>query len=61
MAIGDFSLNSELFLHTAKNQLFFGLINAEKHLHFDFKSVRVCYFNKDIGMSSLSNKWEPFF
>ena len=24
MAIGDFSLNSELFLHTAKNQLFFG-------------------------------------
>ena len=25
MAIGDFSLNSELFLHTAKNQLFFWL------------------------------------
>ena len=24
MAIGDFSLNSELFLHTAKNQLFCG-------------------------------------
>ena len=24
MAIGDFSLNSELFLHTAKNQLFLG-------------------------------------
>ena len=24
MAIGDFSLNSELILHTAKNQLFFG-------------------------------------
>ena len=24
MTIGDFSLNSELFLHTAKNQLFCG-------------------------------------
>ena len=24
MAIGDFSLNSELFLHTAKNQFFLG-------------------------------------
>ena len=24
MAIGDYSLNNELFLHTAKNQLFFG-------------------------------------
>ena len=37
------------------------LINAEKHLHFDIKSVRVCYFNIDLGMSSLSNNWEPFF
>ena len=34
---------------------------AEKQLHFYFKSVRVCYFNIDLGMSSLSNKWEPFF
>ena len=24
MVIGDFSLNSELFLHSSKNQLFFG-------------------------------------
>ena len=31
-------LNSELFLHTDKNRL----INAEKHLHFDFVSVHVC-------------------
>ena len=61
-AIGDFScLNSELFLHTDN---FFWLetnINAEKQLHFDFESVRVCYFDIDLGMSSLSNKWEPFF
>ena len=26
-----------------------------------FESVRVCYFDIDLGMSSLSNKWEPFF
>ena len=32
-------------------------MNAEKHLHFDFKSVRVCYFNIDLGMSSLSNNF----
>ena len=32
-----------------------------KKLHFDFESVRVCYFDIDLGMSSLSNKWEPFF
>ena len=49
-----------------KNHLFFGLINAEKQLHLDFKSARVCYFNiyltyVDLGMSSLSNKWQPFF
>ena len=43
MAIGDFSLNSELFLHTAKNQL------VEKHLHFYFKSVRVCYFKGTVS------------
>ena len=30
-------------------------------MHFDFESVRVCYFDIDLGMSSLSNKWEPFF
>ena len=30
-------------------------------LHFDFESVRVCYFDIDLGMNSLSNKWEPFF
>ena len=36
-------------------------MNAEKQLHFDFESVRVCYFDIDLGMSSLSNKWEPFF
>ena len=30
-------------------------------LHFDFESVRVCYFDIDLGMSSLSNKLEPFF
>ena len=39
-------LNSELFLHTDKNHSFFAvrdqLINAEKHLHSDFVSVRVC-------------------
>ena len=30
---------------------------------FDFKSVRVCYFDihVDLGMSLLSNKWEPLF
>ena len=27
----------------------------------DFENVRVCYFDIDLGMSSLSNKWEPFF
>ena len=32
--------------------------NAEKQLHFDFESVRVCYFDIDLR---LSNKWEPFF
>ena len=48
MAIGDFS-NSELFMHTAKNQLC--LLNAEKHLHFDLKSVSICYFNIDLRMS----------
>ena len=31
------------------------------HFYFDFESVRVCYFDIDLGMSSLSNKWEPFF
>ena len=38
-------LNSELFLHTEKINYFFGkrLINAEKLLHFDFKTV-VCYW-----------------
>ena len=30
-------------------------------MHFDFESVHVCYFDIDLGMSSLSNKWEPFF
>ena len=25
------------------------------------ESVRVCYFDIDLEMSSLSNKWEPFF
>ena len=34
-------------------------MNAEMQLHFDFESVRVCYFDIDLGMSSLSNKWEP--
>ena len=29
-------------------------------MHFDFESVRVCYFDIDLGMSSLSNKWEQF-
>ena len=28
-------------------------MNAEKQLHFDFESVRVCYFDIDLGMSSL--------
>ena len=53
-------LNSELFLHTNKNQLFFSKrpIYAEKQLHF---AVCVCYFDIDLGMSLLSNKWEPFF
>ena len=48
-------LNSGLFLHTDKNQFFFGyrVINAEKHLHFDFKSVSVCYLNIVLGISSL--------
>ena len=34
-------------MHTDKNQLFLGerIINDEKQLHFDFKSVRVCHFN----------------
>ena len=38
-------LNSELFLHTDKNHSFLLLetiMNAEKHLHFDFVSVHVC-------------------
>ena len=33
----------------------------KKQLHFDFESVLVCYFDIDLGMSSLSNKWEPIF
>ena len=49
-------LNSELYLHTD----IFQLVNAEKQLHFDFESVHV-YFYIDLGMSSLSNKWKPFF
>ena len=53
-------LKSELFLHTDKNQLFRDQY-AVKQLHFDFESVRVCYFDIDLRMSSLSNKWEPFF
>ena len=32
-----------------------------KQLHFDFESVRVCYFDIDLGMTLLSNKWKPFF
>ena len=43
-------------MYTDKNQLFFGLrlINVEKQLHFDFKSVCACYFNRDTGMSLLT-------
>ena len=32
------------------------LINAEKQLHFDIEFVHVCYFDTDLGMSSLCNK-----
>ena len=55
-------LNSELFLHTEKINYFFGkrLINAEKLLHFDFKTV-VCYFNIDLGMSTLSNNFSSIY
>ena len=62
LMIGSYvcGLNSELFLHT-NNFFCWSLINAEKQLHFDFESVRVCYFDIDLGMSSLSNKWKPFF
>ena len=54
-----FGLNSELFLHTDKNNIFF-LLETNKcriAMHFDFES----YFYIDLGMSSLSNKREPFF
>ena len=30
-------------------------------MHFDFESVRVCYFDIDLGMSSLSNKMGTIF
>ena len=47
---------------TKVNYLFgLALTNAVKLMHFDFESVRVCYFDIDLGMSSLSNKWEQFF
>ena len=29
-------------------------------MNFDFESVHVCYFDIDLGMSSLSNKWNHF-
>ena len=34
---------------------------VKSNCNFDFESVRVCYFDIDLGMSSLSNKWELFF
>ena len=34
-------------------------MNAKKQLHFDFESVRVCYFDIDLARNdSFSNKWE---
>ena len=54
-AIGDFS--GGYFMNKTNDCLLIRLINAEKQLHFDFESVYDCY----LGMSSLSNKWKPFF
>ena len=64
LMIGSYvcGLNSELFLHTDKHCFFvLETINAEKQLYFNFESVRVCYFDIDLGMSSLSNKRKLFF
>ena len=52
LMIGSYVL--ALFLHTDKKTYCF-LLDAEKHVHFGV------YFYIDLGMSSLSNKWEPFF
>ena len=60
LMIGSYvcGLNSELFLHTDKNHWVYAVINAEKHLHFEFVSVHVCsnLFLHRLGMSSLGLK-----
>ena len=50
-----------LLLNTWFDVFFTEMLQLEKQLDFDFKCVRVSYFNIDLRMSSLSNKWEPFF
>ena len=65
LMIGSYicGLNSKIFLHTDKT--FFCVLETiykcRKAIAFDFESVHVCYFYIDLGMSSLTNKWKPFF
>ena len=43
-------LNSELLLHTDKNQLFLGLEIPEKHLHFYFFNLLSYIFRNELAL-----------